>query len=108
MFLTPGSSVPTATSEVLLCIDPRAASSVTHRQLQFRAGDVVACRLPSMQLLSITGKILAIRPDPNGVDKLDQYVLELSPTVLCVSHADELLPLEHCPAAVALDLESFA
>jgi hypothetical protein len=85
MALTPRSRVPYK-SELL--------SSMGNVRSQFRTGDFVACMLPDVKCFSAAGKVVGIRPPAGGIDELDEYIVEFSPTVLGVCHAEELLLLE--------------
>ena len=93
MALTPRSRVPYK-SELLLSGNPCTVSSMGIVRSQFRTGDFVACMLPDVKCFSAAGKVLAIRPPVGGIDEREEYIVEFSPTVLGVCHAEELLLLE--------------
>ena len=92
MALTPRSRVP-CQSELQLSHNPFTVSSIGNVRSQFRTGDFVACMLPDVKCFSASGKVLAIRPPAGGIE-LDEYIVEFSPSVLGVYHAEELLLLE--------------
>jgi len=60
-------------------------------QFAFRIGDLVGCLSPEADGFWALGIVRAIRPNPDGETELDEFLVELSLSILGVYHADQLV-----------------
>src|SRR5262245_12024558 len=57
----------------------------------FRVGDPVGCLFPDADGFCAMGTVRAIHPDPDGQTERDEFLVELSCTIMGVYHADQLV-----------------
>jgi hypothetical protein len=60
-------------------------------EFPFRIGDAVGCLSSEADGFCALGTVRAIRPNPDGQTELDEFLVELSPTIMGVYHADQLV-----------------
>ena len=89
MIPRPDSGVPAAAREPNVRNERRTVSS--DEGFPFRIGDPVACFSPDADGFCAMGTVRAIRPNPDGQTERDEFLVELSLTVMGVYHADQLV-----------------
>src|SRR5215831_6689193 len=89
MIPRPDSEVPAVAREPNVRSERRTVSS--DDAFPFRVGDPVGCLFPDADGFCAMGTVRAIHPDPDGQTERDEFLVELSCTIMGVYHADQLV-----------------